>query len=188
MVDLTYEEVARWLTAPVTDALVFENWIGNRLYGVEKESTNKEWEEALLRARFLKTKPNLDEALKEINSLPIILDAVQPLGILTLGEFGTIICPGGKPGPVNKVGAEVNGQKINFDEIFILKVPKGETVKLKIKLHGDLKLEKKNSFAIDAQGGDIGIIIDTRGRPLVLPDGSQDGRARLTNWQKAWEK
>ena len=188
MVDLTFDEVARWLNEPLTDPVAFENWVGNRLYGIEKESDNKSWEEALIRARLFKIKPTFDEALKEINSLPVVLDAVTPTGILTVSELGTIIAPTGLAGQVGKVGAEINGQKINFDEIFILKAKKGETVNLKIKLHGNLKVEKKNNFTVDVAGGEIGIIIDTRGRPMTLPTIDGFGRERLKRWQKAWEK
>ncbi|MEY4118220.1 MAG: hypothetical protein RLZZ116_1548 [Planctomycetota bacterium] len=37
------------------------------------------------------------------------------------------------------------------------------------------------------KGGAVGILLDARGRPLVLPDGDADRRAAVARWAKIWE-
>ncbi|MDO8514886.1 MAG: hypothetical protein Q7S14_00135 [bacterium] len=138
MIDLDFIDVARWLSEPISDPVAFENWIGNSLYGVDVES-NEVWERAVAVAILFKEKP--------------------PVGIAKIGDWGTFICP---QGPADEV--EVDKIKIPKNTIYIIKATKEETKKLKIKLHGKLRIDNKNSFTIDVTGGEIGIIIDTYGR------------------------
>lgn len=138
MIDLDYNDVARWVGEPITDPVAFENWVGNKLYGVKVEE-NPVWERALEIAKLFKEKP--------------------PVGIAKIGDWGTFICP---QGPADEV--EVDKIRIPKNTIYIIKAAKDETKKLKIKLHGKLKIDNRNSFTVDATGGEMGIIIDTYGR------------------------
>ncbi len=138
MIDLDFIDVARWVSEPISDPVAFENWIGNKLYGIEVEE-NVGWERAVAVAKLFKENP--------------------PVGIANIGDWGTFICPSG---PADEI--EVDKVKVPKNKIYIIKAAKDETKKLKIKLHGKLRIDNKNSFTIDVTGGEIGIIIDTYGR------------------------
>lgn len=149
MLDLDFIDVARWVAEPIADPVAFENWIGNKLYGVE---TNEGLaclpagrERAVAVAKLFKEKP--------------------PIGIANIGDWGTFICPSGPADEVEVQNLPAGRQvKIPKNKIYIIKATKDETKKLKIKLHGKLRIDNKNSFTIDVTGGEIGIIIDTYGR------------------------
>jgi hypothetical protein len=143
MMDLTYNDLSPWLTEPVADIIAFENWVGNKLYGIEIEQ-NTDFERALGIAKLFKEKP--------------------PVGVAKIGEWGTAICPVGRMGEIGEIGVEVDKTKIPYGKYFIIPLAKGETKKIRVKLHGQFKIDNKNNFLVDATGGDIGIIIDTHGR------------------------
>ncbi|MEK7127820.1 MAG: hypothetical protein AAB838_03815 [Patescibacteria group bacterium] len=53
MIDLDFIDVARWVSEPISDPVAFENWIGNKLYGIEVEE-NVGWERAVAVAKLFK--------------------------------------------------------------------------------------------------------------------------------------
>jgi hypothetical protein len=146
--DLTFDDISPWLLEPVTDITALENWMGNKLYGIEtgKELVNlpADRERALEIAKIFKERP--------------------PMGIVTIGDWGTFICPTGPAGPAQETGAEIDKIKIPNQTYFIIPLAKGETRKLKIKLRGKLRIDKKSSFTVEVAGGELGIVIDTHGR------------------------
>lgn len=209
MDEFSYEQIARWLAEP-TDPIELENWVGNKILGV-KVGENKAWELAVLREKirkirevgeirdvgdFIKIIQETTKDEKEI--LRVLLDVVEPEGIVEIEGIGILIAPVGEVRDVREVkeakiameitidkGGEKQKLKIPLDEIVVIPGVAGGEIKLEIKLKEGLKIDKKTS--IKFQGLSERIIIDTRGRPLNLPTADLAGRERIKKWQKALE-
>ncbi|MEK7565953.1 MAG: hypothetical protein AAB506_02830 [Patescibacteria group bacterium] len=170
MIDFKFEDIACWICQPV-DPIALENWAGNKLLGVKVEE-NKEWEKA-----FKKWEAKDLKGADDKETMELILDGTQPEGIVKIGDLGTVVCPAGEAGPAE---IRMDNQKILVgpDEILILSLATGTTSKIKIKLKSGWK-------EAEVEGGKVGLVIDTRGRPMVKPTVDTIGRERLLKWQKA---
>ena len=110
-------------------------------------------------------------------------------------HLGTSIAPIGKGHTGDEcLSVEIIGEglmpiteDIQFGELHRYPLPLGE--KAKLKLHPsrrfDLGAGNGNPIETEAMGGVVGLVIDTRGRPLEIPTDSEQRVAQLTKWHTA---
>ena len=106
--------------------------------------------------------------------------AVAPVGAANDGdECLTVQITGGGMSPVD--------ENIPFGELRRYLLPSGE--KAALKLHPsrrfDLGVGKGTAVEAEVTGGIVGLVIDTRGRPLEIPADSAQRVAQLAKWQTA---
>lgn len=138
------------------------------------------------------------------DGLLIALDGFLPEGIVEFfahGENGlkvaTAICFAGegvwkkdKAGQVAQVTLDFGlSQKqkviLEADDLMLIPADAKEQIKIKIHCTGSLRIAKKKDLAIEATGGTVGIVFDTRGRPFKFPEFGGQGRERLILWRKS---
>ncbi len=112
-------------------------------------------------------------------------------------RLGTVIAP------LGNINEEREAMKIT------LQMPKSKTINMKIKFGEILRIPLAENMIAEAtitvprgltlnkegahelktniNGGFVGIIIDTRGRPLILPEDNKIRRNKLVNWFKSLE-
>ncbi len=204
---IVYEKIIRWLPENI-DPKFAENWLGNKLlYPATLPQTGEELflELALARERLRPlvadlaavSWPEVFENLRRITRndgelLGVILDGIEPAGVMAVGDIATIIAPSGSPaglkGTAAEVTVETGSEKKKYtvapDEIFVIPAGKETTAKVTVKFSGNLRIDKKDKMTVEINGGKVGIVIDTRGRPLTLTGESAD-RERIRKWQKA---
>ena len=106
--------------------------------------------------------------------------AVVPVGVANDGdECLTVQITGGGMSPVD--------ENIPFGELRRYLLPSGEKAALKLQPSRRFDLGAGNGHAVEAEvtGGIVGLVIDTRGRPLEIPTDSAQRVAQLTKWQTA---
>ena len=106
--------------------------------------------------------------------------AVVPVGVANDGdECLTVQITGGGMSPVD--------ENIPFGELRRYLLPSGEKAALKLQPSRRFDLGAGNGHAVEAEvtGGIVGLVIDTRGRPLEIPTDSAERVAQLTKWQTA---
>ena len=106
--------------------------------------------------------------------------AVSPVGIANDGdECLTVQISGGGMSPVN--------ENVPFGELRRYLLPSGEKAALKLQpsRRFDLGAGNGNAVEVEVMGGIVGLVIDTRGRPLEIPTDSAERVAQLTKWQTA---
>lgn len=129
-----------------------------------------------------------------------VLSTVHPEAAMEIFEkdclvrIGVCIAPRGigKEGEVMKVVVHmpdnsVLEEHVNFGTIKKISLSEGEKAEVEIFPFrgGDVGrgLGKRRKVAVD--GGIVGIILDARGRPLVLPDDNNERKRKLIQWFKA---
>ena len=124
--------------------------------------------------------------------------AVQLAQPQTLTTLGVLIAPIGLDLPKNVVlkikityqdGREET-EKINFGTLQVFSLPVGETATVEIQPTRDFDLQPSGETAgkkviATVEGGLLGIIVDTRGRPLVLATGEQERQQQIASWFEA---
>ena len=106
--------------------------------------------------------------------------AIVPIGVANDGdECLTVQISGGGMSPVD--------ESIPFGELRRYLLPSGEKATLKLQPSRRFDLGAGNGNAVEAEvtGGIVGLVIDTRGRPLETPTNSAQRVAQLTKWQTA---
>ena len=106
--------------------------------------------------------------------------AIAPIGVANDGDDClTVQISGGGMSPVNET--------IPFGELRRYLLPSGEKATLKLQPTRRFDLGAGNGNAVEAEvtGGIVGLVIDTRGRPLEMPTDSAQRVAQLTKWQTA---
>ena len=110
-------------------------------------------------------------------------------------HLGTVLAPVGTA----KEGAHVftmelempDGEKKtvqqNFGELNLIPLKAEETAKIKVKPHRKFDVGAGYGTELEAEvtGGVVGFIIDTRGRPLAIPDQKEDRIQKLGEWYRA---
>lgn len=115
-----------------------------------------------------------------------------------LVRLGTCIAPRGQIQGEEKVIISVKAEmpdgtvlKEELTSGTIKKIPLKETKKAKVEVkpaHGfDIGAGSGHSFKTIVYGGKVGIIIDARGRPLILPEDAEKRRKKLLEWFEALE-
>ena len=106
--------------------------------------------------------------------------AIVPVGVANDGdECLTVQISGGGMSPVD--------ENIAFGELRRYLLPSGEKATLKLQPSRRFDLGAGNGNAVEAEvtGGIVGLVIDTRGRPLEIPTDTAQRVAQLTKWQTA---
>jgi len=105
---------------------------------------------------------------------------VVPIGVANEGdECLTVQISGGGMSPVD--------ENIPFGELRRYLLPSGEKATLKLQPTRRFDLGAGSGSAVEAEvnGGIVGLVIDTRGRPLEIPTDAEQRVAHLTKWQTA---
>ncbi|MGC8862494.1 MAG: glutamate mutase L [Armatimonadota bacterium] len=105
-------------------------------------------------------------------------------------KLGSVIAPVGriKPGePACMVEIDGETHRVSFGEIKLVPLRVGETARAVIKPSGrmDAGAGRGREVTAEVEGGAVGVIIDCRGRPLVLPDDPEARIAKLREWHAA---
>jgi uncharacterized protein (TIGR01319 family) len=112
-----------------------------------------------------------------------------------LVRLGTVIAPSGQ---LNDGQEALNiklempdGETIEKSVVFgeILRIPLAERTEVKttINVHRGLAIDVDDARTLETSitGGVVGVVIDTRGRPLKLPDDEEKRQEKLLTWFKA---
>ena len=126
-----------------------------------------------------------------------VLAQVHPQAALEVFEkdcliyLGTCVAPKGQ-GKVGKrcfsydlQGSNINEHgEISYGDIRLFPLPPGETASIRIQpARGfDVGAGPGKEYQADVRGGEVGLILDARGRPLALPD---QPRETVTKWIEA---
>lgn len=125
-----------------------------------------------------------------------VLSTVQPEAAAQvfdrdcLIKFGHVIAPAGtgKPGNV-ACTITIDGQDRNFEvgTMTVIPLGLGETKEVTIKPGRGFNVGAGRGKPVTAtvEGGTVGLIIDTRGRPLVLPADKKQRISKLQEWHAA---
>jgi uncharacterized protein (TIGR01319 family) len=110
-------------------------------------------------------------------------------------RLGTCIAPRGvaKDGSpclnikIERPDGSSDERSVNFGEMVLLPLEADQTVKATIRPSRgfDMGLGKGKEVHADIKSGVVGIIIDARGRPLVLPEAKDERVRKLSEWNKA---
>jgi uncharacterized protein (TIGR01319 family) len=113
-------------------------------------------------------------------------DCLIPLG-LCVAPRGT-----GRPGsPCLKltleVGEQVTEAEVACGELHLLPLAPGQTGRLEVEVARgfDLGNGRGRNLTAEVSGGVVGIIADTRGRPLAWPKTEEERKAAIRRWEKA---
>jgi len=123
------------------------------------------------------------------------LAAAQVLDSGGLTTLGTVIVPVGKAQKdqtVLKVKIKLESgeeweTEAAYGSLQVLPIPSGEMATLRLKPTRGFDAgwgRGKKSPPIEVSGGTIGLIIDARGRPLVLPETKDERQARIQQWRR----
>jgi hypothetical protein len=126
-------------------------------------------------------------------------EIVEGLGMLrddVLAPLGAaVVCRGGRPGiaamrvTVHRVGWPVLGPiDVRAGQLEVLPLGRGQVAELEIELDASVSLGSPRSARrqrATVSGGSVGLVLDARDVPLVLPRRTDDRRAVLTAWREA---
>ena len=107
---------------------------------------------------------------------------ISPIGIGNAGEACLSI-------ELDLPGSPLVVQDVPYGELCLYPLALGETASVKLQPSRKFDLGAGRGTAIEAAvlGGVVGLVIDTRGRPLEIPTDSADRVTQLTKWQAALE-
>jgi hypothetical protein len=80
-------------------------------------------------------------------------------------------------------------ESLKLGEVKRIKLPEREEAKAQIRPHGGLDVGEGGGRTLETtvHGGVAGVVIDARGRPLVLPEDPQERKEKLIEWIRALE-
>ncbi len=106
--------------------------------------------------------------------------AIAPVGIANDGDECLTV-------QITGAGMSLVDENIPFGELRRYLLPSGEKAALKLQPSRRFDLGAGNGHAVEAEvtGGIVGLVIDTRGRPLEIPTDSAQRVTQLTKWQTA---
>ncbi len=106
--------------------------------------------------------------------------AIVPVGVANEGDECLTVQISGE-------GMSLVDENIPFGELRRYLLPSGEKATLKLQPSRRFDLGAGNGHAVEAEvtGGIVGLVIDTRGRPLEVPTDAAQRVAQLTKWQTA---
>jgi hypothetical protein len=160
------------------------------------------------------TKKLLDATFSPSLATLVALDALQPLDVTPIikkvdGEeirLGTavclskvnkkkkiaakIVCDFGKIASNAKIAPGAKKKRVEVEvppeEIVVIPVKKDQKVVLTISCSGARLLGKKKS-RVEAKGGEVGVVIDGRGRPINLLFGETESQKKVERWARVFE-
>ena len=76
---------------------------------------------------------------------------------------------------------------IKFGQLVLLPLEQGEkaTIECRPAKNFDLGQGKGKNVTFNVQGGEVGLILDCRGRPIAIPDQDAARAAKMREWLKA---
>jgi len=111
--------------------------------------------------------------------------------------LGTCVAPAGTAkegqkvieGTITMLNGSYVDFEVNFGEIKVIPLGVGEKARMKAKPHRgtDLGMGRNKEIEADVYGGVVGIIIDGRGRPLVIPEDRHKRVEKLIKWYTAMD-
>ena len=106
--------------------------------------------------------------------------AIAPVGVAKAGETCLSV-------EVRIAGNPPIVEDVPYGELRLYPLPLGEKASLKLQPSRRFDVGAGNGQAVEAEamGGVVGLVIDTRGRPLEIPADAQQRVAQLTKWQSA---
>ena len=106
--------------------------------------------------------------------------AIAPVGVAKAGETCLSI-------EVRIAGNPPIVEDVPYGELRLYPLPLSEKASLKLQPSRRFDVGAGNGQAVEAEamGGVVGLVIDTRGRPLEIPADAQQRVAQLTKWQSA---
>jgi len=122
------------------------------------------------------------------------LATVQALGAGGLVTLGTVIAPVGRA----RMGETILGLRIKYQSggdlevevtagsLEVLPLPPGQKATLKLEPRRNIDVGRggpgKGGGKVEVQGGLVGLVVDARGRPLLLPSDAGKRRERVQQW------
>jgi hypothetical protein len=116
-------------------------------------------------------------------------DLLVPLG-------AAVVCQGGRPGhasmrvTVHRVGWPSLGPvDVRPGELEVVPLPRGQVAELDIELDPAVSLgspRRARRIKATVTGGSVGLVLDARDVPLILPRRTDDRRAVLASWREAF--
>ena len=106
--------------------------------------------------------------------------AIAPVGVAKAGETCLSI-------EVRIAGNPPIVEDVPYGELRLYPLPLGEKASLKLQpsRRFDVGAGNGQTVEVEAMGGVVGLVVDTRGRPLEVPTDAQQRVAQLTKWQSA---
>lgn len=120
--------------------------------------------------------------------------AVQVLNSSSFLHLGTVISPVGRARPGTPVlrltiqyqGGHENNLEVKHGMLEVLPLPYGQRASIKLQpLHRfdvGMGVPGRGGRIEDVTGGLLGVIVDARGRPLILPDDRSKSQELITRW------
>ncbi len=117
--------------------------------------------------------------------------AVEVFNKDCLVRLGTCIAPVGNYNNIDtvldyeiKLPNELIKGQLKYGEIKIIKCPY-KLFHCKLSIHNNLKINEKSEFDSKVYGGEIGIMLDGRGRPFTLDVKTGNRKKFIENWSKS---
>ena len=121
---------------------------------------------------------------------PLIAASALEAGALV--SLGTVISPVGQAHPGDTVlklhiayeGGSALDVEAHYGELEIWPLPVGQRATLEIRPHRrfDIGMGPGQGGKVEVLGGLVGLVVDTRGRPLTLPKDAEERRRMLRRW------
>jgi hypothetical protein len=118
--------------------------------------------------------------------------AVQIIESGAFRELGNVVAPVGRaePGEIVlqlKIIYENGGElevEVEYGSLEVLPLPAGQQAELQLRplKRFDVGVGPGRSYKRKIYGGVVGLIVDARGRPLVLPTEDGERRAKMQQW------
>lgn len=118
-------------------------------------------------------------------------DLLTPLG-------AAVVCRGGRPGhlsmrvTVHRVGWRSLGPiEVRPGQVEVVPLPRGQVADLEIELDPTVSLgapRRTRRLHASVTGGAVGVVLDARDVPLMLPRRSDDRRAVLSAWRDTFQR
>ncbi|RKU19145.1 methylaspartate mutase [Candidatus Poribacteria bacterium] len=105
---------------------------------------------------------------------------IAPVGVAKVGETCLSI-------EVNTPNNAPITEDVPYGELRLYPLPLGEKATLKLQPSRRFDVGAGNGHPVEAEvmGGVVGLVVDTRGRPLEIPTDAQQRVSQLTKWQTA---
>lgn len=114
---------------------------------------------------------------------------VQLIDSGAIETLGTAVCPQGKPVPDRpaltlEISYEDETAKhvVNGGEVWVLPVPAGRAVTVRVKCGRGLTINGKKRVKLTLTGGSMGVLFDARGRPIVTASTVEERAAQIPGW------
>jgi hypothetical protein len=114
---------------------------------------------------------------------------IMPTGMHQGRSAGKVTVRPGEPAPRAEVGQTITVQLIELDmqpgSLELIELAPGKTATARMEFRDNVRLTSRGrSFAVDVDGGLVGLLVDLREVPLRTSDRSEARRVALEAWQR----